>query len=56
MSTQITIDAELGTKYEDSGDSFDYPMLLEGGHFKSTAGAFRGGQGLLAAIWLLVGA
>jgi hypothetical protein len=30
MSTQITLDAELGTKYEDSGDSFDYPMLLEG--------------------------
>ncbi|CAD6256977.1 unnamed protein product [Miscanthus lutarioriparius] len=30
MSAQITLDAELGTKYEDSGDSFDYPMLLEG--------------------------
>jgi hypothetical protein len=30
MTAQITLDAELGTKYEDSGDSFDYPMLLEG--------------------------
>ena len=30
MSAQITLDAELGTKYEDSGDSFDYPMFLEG--------------------------
>jgi hypothetical protein len=30
MTTQITLDAELGTKYEDSGDSFYYPMLLEG--------------------------
>lgn len=30
MLAQVTRDAELGTKYEDSPDSCGYPMLLEG--------------------------